>query len=263
MGFPDGEKFFIESVKAFEKEVSDPHLSAQLLAFVQQEAQHSIQHRLYNDVFVDQNTKELLAKQQTKQEEKRRSAVASSQSGSSKLSNLASTVAFEHLTAVFTDQLLRNRNLTAGMSAFVRPLWIWHAIEETEHKAVAFDIYKNVGGGYWRRIWCYLLAVLGYPCGIALIQVFLLYQEGKLLDIRDCIRYLRFMLGANGLVRPMLPGLLLYFRRSFHPWQLDNRALVEQWRDELEPYTYHKEPSAPADAVKQTTWRQGSTNTVA
>ena len=33
----------------------------------------------------------------------------------------------------------------------VRPLWVWHSLEESEDKAVAFDVYRSVGGGYLRR----------------------------------------------------------------------------------------------------------------
>lgn len=55
--------------------------------------------------------------------------------------------AFEHDTATFAELLLGD---AAASTIFehdaVRRLCIWHALEETEHKAVAFAAFRHFGG---------------------------------------------------------------------------------------------------------------------
>ena len=63
----------------------------------------------------------------------------------SPLARLAATVALEHLTAILAAALLDGRSGSlAGADPRVAELWRWHAVEETEHKSVAFDVYAVV-----------------------------------------------------------------------------------------------------------------------
>ncbi|WP_163614760.1 metal-dependent hydrolase, partial [Klebsiella pneumoniae] len=51
---------------------------------------------------------------------------------------LAATAALEHLTAIMADCLLSNPRWLEGADPTMARLWRWHALEETEHKAVAY-----------------------------------------------------------------------------------------------------------------------------
>src|SRR5262245_9105805 len=47
--FPDGEDFFVRSVRHFRSEVTDPALRRQVAGFIGQEALHGREHRAFND----------------------------------------------------------------------------------------------------------------------------------------------------------------------------------------------------------------------
>ena len=137
--FPDGERYFIESVRLFRDKITDPDLQARVADFIRQEAQHGIAHDKMNQVMkeqgmpVDQFTDRL--KKIFKFELKYRSPQY----------NIAMTAAAEHLTALMADTFYSKKETLADADPFVRALFAWHAIEEMEHRDVAFDVMKEVG----------------------------------------------------------------------------------------------------------------------
>src|SRR5438477_4508671 len=47
--FPDGEDFFVRSVRTFRDQITDPELKRQVAGFIGQEAMHGREHRMFND----------------------------------------------------------------------------------------------------------------------------------------------------------------------------------------------------------------------
>ncbi len=47
--FPDGEDFFVRSVRHFRDQITDPELKRQVAGFIGQEAMHGREHRVFND----------------------------------------------------------------------------------------------------------------------------------------------------------------------------------------------------------------------
>src|SRR5438270_9380903 len=47
--FPDGEDFFVRSVRHYRDQITDPELKRQVGGFIGQEAMHGRQHRAFND----------------------------------------------------------------------------------------------------------------------------------------------------------------------------------------------------------------------
>jgi predicted metal-dependent hydrolase len=233
MGFPIGEKFFIDSVKFYENDIKDEGLRERVDRFLRQEAQHSAQHRLFNETILNPNEKESLHNSEKKYLQTR----AKQTKFPTDLDNLAITVAYEHITAMFADKILRYDDFMTqeGLDP-IRALWIWHCIEETEHKSVAFDVYKMVGGGYSKRVSWFFFAAMLFTASTTFAQVSLLYHDKRLVNVTDWLRYSRFMFGGKGLIRTMIPDFIRYLMPSFHPWKVDNHELVDKWRDAVEAY---------------------------
>src|SRR3546814_16965350 len=56
---------------------------------------------------------------------------------------LAATCALEHFTATLANAILADPAHLAGADAEAQRMWRWHAIEEIEHKAVAYDTWVH------------------------------------------------------------------------------------------------------------------------
>ena len=228
--FPDGERFFINSVRHFEKDITDPELRKAIKAFIGQEAHHGREHDALNDWFASQGLG--VAHEQ----ERLKKGLSFVSKTISPKRQLAVTVALEHFTAMLADIYLRDDEIRKAMDPRIETVFYWHAIEETEHKAVAYDVYEAVGGGYLMRSSTMLATSLGLLFGIILIQSRYLYQWKALGDGRGWIEALRFFWGNPGFLRKNLPSYLRFFKPGFHPWQEDNRALLKDWQTQIEKF---------------------------
>jgi predicted metal-dependent hydrolase len=150
----------------------------------------------------------------------------------SRKNHLAATVAYEHYTAVLGDGLLRHPRWTEGMHPTLRAIWLWHAAEECEHKAVAMDTYNAVDGSYVRRVTIYFLVSLEFISYTAWQVAKMLHKDGQLFKPRTWWSALRHTFGWQGLFWHTLPHWLAYFKPGFHPRQHHNDDLLERWRTE-------------------------------
>jgi predicted metal-dependent hydrolase len=222
--FPDGEQYFIDSVRAFEDAVNDPRLQQQVREFTRQEGHHTYHHRHFNRL------SEAMGVSMERCAGIAKAVLDRSRRHDSPLMQLAMTAAFEHFTALMGDWLLRQDNPCGDMHPVAASLWAWHAVEETEHKAVAFDVYCAAGGGYWMRVHAMLRVASIFIPRIHQMQAILLAEEPSQLSLRDMTFCIRYLYGSGGFIRAMLPGFLSYFRRDFHPWQDDNSQLIAAWQ---------------------------------
>jgi predicted metal-dependent hydrolase len=140
---------------------------------------------------------------------------------------LAYTAAMEHLTAVIGHAILATPSFRDKMHPHVRPLWIWHSIEEIEHKAVAHEVLEVVGGNRAQRVIVMLLTLLGLFNGVAIGLLLLLLADKQLFNFKAFVGFFR-MLVDTGVASCVARGVADYFRRDFHPWQVDDRALLAE-----------------------------------
>ena len=226
--FPLGEKAFIESVKNFEKEIEDQKLLQEIYSFYGQEAAHRKYHQTYNELLCELRGYDLenLTKSQVKRHKHRYSQLNPYQ-------RLASTVAAEHLTAIFADDLLRDKNHFVDSGKEVAKLWYWHALEETEHKAVAFDVYEAVGGHLKMRRRALLLATYFILKDTFRGIFIMLKQDGQLMKIKTWIDAINFLFIKPGILRRAFIPWLQFFKKDFHPWQTDSSDIIEQWKNSI------------------------------
>ena len=226
--FPDGEDFFVASVRRYRDRVTDPELKRQVAGFIGQESVHGREHRALNDRLqaLGYPTKAI--------ERFTRRGLAMRQKLAPPTSNLAATAALEHYTATLAEVLLADEEArrVVGDSPVLQVL-LWHALEEAEHKAVAFDVYKLSGGSERMRTMTMDLITVGFIGGMT-IQVLLsmlrdpaTYEKGRL---RSSLRRLKT---SPWLRKEVWQRLRDYNRPDFHPDDHDTEALLAEWREIL------------------------------
>jgi predicted metal-dependent hydrolase len=244
--FPPGEKFFMNCVRDYRDQITDPKLLQEIKDFNKQEAQHSIVHRQDNErlrrqgIDVDRLTKiveDMLDKKYRK--------VYSRQY------TLAITSALEHFTSIIAHSLFDKRDVMKEADHRVRAMYSWHAIEEVEHKGVAYDVmidYAKVG--YLKRIGALLHATWMFPMVIARVQRELLkadgyntLQRGKLLA-----KGLVWLFKPGGLLQPMYKSYIGYYKPGYHPWQEAEQHGYEEW---LKAFNGSRDPVMASEQMRK------------
>lgn len=231
---PIGERFFIDSVRFFRDEVKDPELKEAVRAFIGQEAMHGREHEEYN--------RALYAKSKMAPKFERlvsriltfiRDKLPHSMS-------LNATIALEHFTALLADGVLSDERVAAGSNEQFSALWRWHALEETEHKAVAFDVWETVMG---RGFKAYLLRSFGLVAATLIFWflvtpafLLILFESGNFFNGRGWRLFFRYTFGKIGLLRKQLLNYVSYFKPSFHPWDHDNSEYLKEMENFLQEY---------------------------
>ena len=241
--FPDGEQFFVDSVRAVRK---DPKLAAQTMqkeisAFIGQEAMHSKEHDAFN------RSAEKYGHDVQYMERFTGKVIQYGASTALKLLKpfgytkemigLTGTCALEHFTSTIASELLQNEEIQAMFKdETMYKLWMWHAVEENEHKAVAFDVYETMYGNGFKA---YAMRNIAMVIAMGLIFITqsyftarLLKDDGKL-TWKDTKYMLKFMYGRKGFMTSQLPELLTFFRPKFHPNDTDTTALLATWKEKL------------------------------
>jgi len=224
--FPDGEDFFVKSVRHYRDQISDPVLKRQVAGFIGQEAMHGREHRMMNE-FLDR-----LGYPAKRMERFSKRGNAFQLKHFSPMSNLAQTAAIEHLTATLAETILTDEAYRKSYGA-AEQIFAWHALEESEHKAVAFDVYRAIGGSEKLRVrtmkllrWS--LVLLG-P-----IQLMILLLGDRATFRRGNLRRSWRKFRSSALIqRSTWERLKDYERPDFHPNDWDNTALVEEWQNKL------------------------------
>ncbi|PAV26714.1 hypothetical protein C8D92_101329 [Tamilnaduibacter salinus] len=224
--FPDGEQQFINSVRLYRDQITDPKLKQEVRGFIGQEALHSREHKHYNDGLKARGYDiDAIDARFRKHMDWVARLPASRQ--------LAGTCAAEHYTAVLANGILKHPEWLADATPRMRELWRWHAIEETEHKSVAFDVYRQCIGNEKLRKLVFVFVTWNFFKFTFLNTCTLLRAEGKLWSLRTWLGGLNFLWGKPGVLRKSLPEFFEYFRTGFHPWDQDNRDLLEKNLGEL------------------------------
>lgn len=222
--FPAGERFFVRSVYHFLDEIDDPELREKIRGFAGQEGRHANAHERFFQVMREQGfaIDRFLAIYE-------RLAYGFLEKRLPPAVNLAGTAAAEHFTAILADGALRE-GILDGADPLMRTFLLWHAAEEIEHKAVAFDVLAKVAPSYATRMAGLVLATVTLAGFWAAATVMLLRQDGvTLADLRRELRAMGTERGAGALLRVFTRGIREYVRPGFHPSDNDNYHLARRF----------------------------------
>jgi predicted metal-dependent hydrolase len=220
--FPPGERYFIESVRHYAERVTDPEMKERIRRFIGQEANHTKEHIAFNE-FLDRRGLPILKMQAVITQ-----ALKALKKRNSPASNLARTAALEHMTAFLASALLEHPDMLENAHPEVAAFWAWHAIEEIEHRSVAFDVYKEFVDNELLRRGTMASTTVVFVFLSGLRTALLLKRNGHLLDLTAWKGCYDLMFGEPGVLRKALPLYRAYYRRDFHPDQHDNHATVER-----------------------------------
>ena len=226
--FPAGEDFFVRSVRAYRNEITDPELKRQVRGFIGQEAIHGREHRHLNECLAalgyPTGAIDRFVNWQFRLSERL--------PGRSR--RLAVTAALEHYTATLAEVLLTDERARNMVDPDIRNLLLWHALEESEHKSVAFDVYQHVSGN--DRVRCLVMNTTT----VGFIGVTVVWTAASLArdpaTWRHPVRVLRSLAGVRRspwLTAAVWHRLRDYNRPGFHPDQHDSTAVLEQWKATL------------------------------
>ena len=228
--FPKGEAFFVDSVRAF-RDGTPPKLAREIKGFVTQEVMHSREHVQFNkrahEAGYDLSRLEARIEWRLSITRSRPPVV-----------NLAATMCLEHFTAILAHQLLKDPRHLAAADPESAALWRWHAIEEIEHKAVAYDTWRHATRGWPRfKRWkvkakVMLFVTRNFVVDRSLGTLWLLEQDG-ITGPRAWARMLWFAWVRPGMLRKILGAWASFFRPGFHPWNHDDRGLIAAAEERL------------------------------
>ena len=227
--FPRGETLFVEAVKAFRAD-APPQLAAEIRAFVKQEVNHTREHLAFNRAAeaagydlsrIDAWVEEMIGRIYRRP----------------KHGWLAVTIALEHFTAMFSHEFLAHPEHFAGAESEQAALWRWHAVEEIEHKGVAYDTWLHATRSWsrWKR-WKVKSVLMLVITRRFVMHRFrdagaLLAQDG-IAGWRAKARLIWYLVGRPGILRRVFPAWCAYFLPGFHPWNQDDRALIGKYDSE-------------------------------
>jgi len=221
--FPRGEAFFIESVRAFRAGAS-PKLSGEINAFIKQEVMHGREHIAFNTRVVEAGyeiaTLEAVVVRSLELTKDRPAIL-----------NLAVTMALEHYTAIMAQRMLTDASTFAGADPELAAMWRWHAIEEIEHKGVAYDTWLHATkdwsrGKRWRVKAIMMLVVTREFWRKRFLGMLHLLRQDGITGPKAVARVLWYWFGRPGVVRKLIPAWSAFFLPGFHPWNHDDRRLI-------------------------------------
>ena len=230
IAFPRGEVFFIESIKPFRAD-APPKLEREIRAFILQEVNHTREHIAFNKA--PREAGYALAGL-----DRRVDATLAIADGRPPIANLAATMALEHFTAIMASQQLRDPERFLGVPAELAELWLWHAVEEIEHKAVAYDTWLHATRDWsrWKR-WkvksLLMLIVTRNFLRDRLADMHDLLAQDGLTGLKWRIRVLAYLFGRPGMLRRIFPAWVAFFLPGFHPWKTDDRPLIRKFDSEF------------------------------
>jgi predicted metal-dependent hydrolase len=224
MSFPVGEQFFIDSVKqgvATLPPEARARFADAVAGFVGQEATHRFLHARFNEELARQGLKNRWEGWAAWRIERGKYLPA--------VNLVAVTAAYEHYTAVLARGLLVHPAWLEGAEPDLALLWRWHAVEECEHKAVALDVYRAMGGGEGRRAAWFVYVSLVFFVESSLQTFLNLRRTGLWRRPRTWAQALRFLFGRDGLYRVNARPLAGYLRRGFHPADSPDAPEMARW----------------------------------
>jgi len=224
--FPRGETLFVDAVKAF-RDGAPPALAEEIRSFIKQEVNHTREHLAFNRAAanagydlsaIDARVERLIGLAYARP----------------KIAWLGVTIALEHFTAMFAHEFLEHPEHFVGAEVEQAELWRWHAVEELEHKGVAYDTWLHATRDWsrwkrWRLKSLLMLVITRRFIRNRFVDASDLLAQDGIAGWRAKRGLVWYLVGKPGILRRVFPAWCAYFLPGFHPWNHDDRHLIRQY----------------------------------
>lgn len=243
--FPKGETFFMKVLKQYREDVPEK-LAREIRGFVQQEAVHSREHLFFNKQ-IEQSDFDISRLEQALTD------VIDNIGSMALIKQLVATTCLEHLTAIMAAEFIANPKHFQDADEEQRKMWLWHASEEVEHKGVAYDTWLHATKDWspmkrWLTQSVFMVRIsLGFAKNRSKGIFDLLRQDG-ISGPRAWFGFAHYALVRPAPFRRTLGPWFQFFLPGFHPWNKDDRDLIQLAESEYEAAIMEKADEAEAVA---------------
>jgi predicted metal-dependent hydrolase len=228
--FPEGEFFFVTSMRNIRDQIDDPVLQKEISAFIGQEAMHSKEHKAFNDYATAHGIDvDYMHRRVGKLLKFGHQILTHKQ-------QLAVTCALEHFTATIAKQLMQREDLSNEMhDPVMQKMWLWHAVEESEHKSVCYDTYQRLYPNTYATRSSFMVLAWSILALVLIEQQFrLMGKDGQLFNLKSWGRGVWTLFGFKGFLSELTLPLLDYFRPGFHPEDHYSDDLEQKYKERLQ-----------------------------
>jgi len=226
--FPNGEDFFVRSVRNYRDQIDDADLRIQVRGFSAQESIHGREHRAFNERLAELGYPTRIIDRIVERGLRFADRVLPQSY------RLAMTAALEHYTATLAAVLLQSDQARSMLdSDDARGLLLWHALEEYEHKAVAFDVFQAVSGDHRIRTGVMNAVTAAFIAAVVGVTALSLLTDRASRNPRRLVRSLGELRRSPFITAQVRHTIRDYNRRDFHPDDHHDPDLLEHWRAEL------------------------------
>ena len=227
---PVSELVVIHTLKETKKHLQDPELKKQINDMLAQESWHTYSHKKYNHWLesiglpsfeISSNWLVNLTKSKKRADELLGPAFW-----------LPVIVAGEHTAACFMEYVLERPYLLEQMHPHFRQAWVWHSLEEIEHKGSSMDMWIDTKEKFNRKKWklniTHIIQSIRFHSSVIKYTFTLLNRDNQLWKWRTLKDGMSFFFGSDGVFWKTLGPWFRLFKTDFHPWNHDTRYLFTQ-----------------------------------
>ncbi|TNE99928.1 MAG: metal-dependent hydrolase [Gammaproteobacteria bacterium] len=229
-----GEELVIDTARYHRDLLDDPELKQRVTALIGQEALHSKVHEEWNEILKEHRFPvplyRFLAENVFNYGFKRFPQPL----------QLSLMAGIEHFTAVLAEFMMKHEdNFFHSEDEKQRGLWMWHMLEESEHKDIAYDVFQQLSGNYPLRISGFALALftIWFLVPIGGVAIPFLRNPRKLISRsfwKDAGRSLGLLVGRkDGVYGSTLGHVFDYLRPGFHPNDHDTSEYLAYYKERL------------------------------
>jgi len=223
------EDFMISTIKEVIPEITDQQLLQNAKAFCEQEQNHADQHSHFNQKMYALGLDTVNLK-------------PSQEKFKTKLGNLTInerlqlTAFIEGITAGFAYEIICNRFLREDWHPQAKELYLWHCIEEYQHRCLAFDVYIEKVKVH-KPSFILITRTITPLFFQSLKFMFKNLKKHKLLWSKQTLRDVIWFVGLHGPIFYILKCYYRFFSNNYNPqyiyYNLTIESIVQKWEDDF------------------------------